>query len=255
MKIDKKKISDSFSKSAESYDRHAVLQRTMGEKLIDRLNGDFQKILDIGSGTGLLSQLLLEHGNTVLAIEPNDEMRAAAERRLNRHPGFRSLRATAEDTTLPDDSVDCVCAGQALHWFDLPRARAEFARILKPGGFCFFVWNWRNPSRSALIRDLEDLLHRFSPEYADLKMPDEIESDVAAFFDPGGFRRCCLTIAQDLDFAGLRGRVLSCSFMPLPGEPDYAPLLPELRDLFDRHQQAGRVRLEYETLLYYGRLI
>src|SRR5207253_7675203 len=92
-------------------------------------------IADLGSGTGLLTELFLKHGNPVFGLEPNLEMRVAGERVLAKYPKFTSLSATAEATTLPDESVDMITAGQAFHWFDREKARPEFVRILKPGGW------------------------------------------------------------------------------------------------------------------------
>jgi ubiquinone/menaquinone biosynthesis C-methylase UbiE len=89
-------------------------------------------VADVGSGTGILSELFLENGDNVLGIEPSREMREAGERRLGRHPRFTSVPGTAEATTLDDASVDFVTAGQAFHWFEPERARTEFSRILKP---------------------------------------------------------------------------------------------------------------------------
>ena len=82
-------------------------------------------IADVGSGTGISTELFLQNGNTVFAIEPNPEMRAAAERLLGGRPNFHSVRGTAEATTLPDGSVDCVVAAQAFHWFDPEKTRVE----------------------------------------------------------------------------------------------------------------------------------
>jgi SAM-dependent methyltransferase len=101
------------------------------------------KIADIGSGTGFLSEHFLRNGNDVFGVEPNEPMRRAAERDLAQYPKFHSIAATAEQTTLPAGQFAFVVAGQAFHWFDAPRARAEFQRILKPGGQVILVWNER----------------------------------------------------------------------------------------------------------------
>jgi len=92
-------------------------------------------IADIGSGTGIATALFLRNGNPVFAVEPNREMRVAAEEQLHARPGFQSVQGTAEATTLPAASVDCVVAAQAFHWFDPVKTQAEFRRILKPGGW------------------------------------------------------------------------------------------------------------------------
>src|SRR6185369_15504543 len=92
-------------------------------------------VADIGSGPGILTRLFLENGNLTLGVEPNEGMRAAAERLLKRFHNFRSVNGTAEATGLPGASVDVVTVGQAFHGFNAEAARAEFKRILKPGGY------------------------------------------------------------------------------------------------------------------------
>src|SRR4051812_35067235 len=63
-------------------------------------------VADIGSGTGILAEVWLKHGNPVFAVEPNGPMREAAERLLTAYPAFTSVPGTAEATTLADHSVD-----------------------------------------------------------------------------------------------------------------------------------------------------
>ena len=85
-------------------------------------------IADIGSGTGILSELLLKNGNRVVSVEPNREMRETSEQLLGKYSRSTSVNGTAEEITLADCSVDFITAGQAFHWFDRERARKEFAR-------------------------------------------------------------------------------------------------------------------------------
>jgi 16S rRNA A1518/A1519 N6-dimethyltransferase RsmA/KsgA/DIM1 with predicted DNA glycosylase/AP lyase activity len=72
-------------------------------------------IADIGAGTGILTKLFLDNGNVVYAVEPNQEMRIAAEHLLAASPNFKSIHGQAEQTTLGDRSVDCITVGQAFH--------------------------------------------------------------------------------------------------------------------------------------------
>src|SRR5258706_250994 len=98
-------------------------------------------IADIGFGTGIFTRMLLENGNTVFGIEPNQEMREAGARLLSGFPGFRGSAGTAEKTTLENQSAEFITAAQAAHWFDREPARREFLRILKPGGGLGLLWN------------------------------------------------------------------------------------------------------------------
>src|SRR5215831_7985873 len=123
-------------------------------------------IADVGSGSGLLSKLFLDFGNTVYGVEPNAEMRAAGEEFLRGYANFKSTAASAEATTLPSDTVDFVAAGQAFHWFKQPAAREEFHRLLKAGGRAIIVWNERLIEDTAFLRDYQALLLRFGTDYS-----------------------------------------------------------------------------------------
>ena len=115
-------------------------------------------IADIGSGTGILSELFLKNGNRVFGIEPNAPMRGAGEKILERYSNFTSINGAAEATTLSDNTVDFVVAGQAFHWFDQRCARAEFSRILKPSGWVILLWNERRIDSTPFLRAYEQML-------------------------------------------------------------------------------------------------
>jgi SAM-dependent methyltransferase len=211
-------------------------------------------VADIGSGTGISTRPLLENGNVVYGIEPNGPMRLAAERLLASFANFRSLDATAETTTLPDASMDLILAAQAFHWFDRPRARAEFARILRPAGHLVLVWNERRLDATPFLREYEDLLNRYATDYAKVRHENVDDAALAAFFAPATRAIREFPNAQHFDYAGLESRLLSSSYTPAATDPRRAPMLAELRDIFDRHQQGGRVTFEYATRAHYGRL-
>jgi hypothetical protein len=150
--------------------------------------------------------------------------------------------------------VDFAVAGQAFHWFDRRKARAEFGRIVQPGGWVALVWNERERETNAFVHGYEQLLQRYkgpNQRVDHVAIPQEV---FAEFFGPGGFQVKTFPYFQELDYAGLEGRLLSSSHTPEPGHPNYAPLLAELRKLFDAAQVNGLVRLEYTTTIYYGHL-
>ena len=210
-------------------------------------------IADAGSGTGILSEMFLRRGNRVFGIEPNREMRAAGDRLLAPYPNFSSVDATAESTTLVNASVDFITAGQAFHWFDRERARAEFARILKPGGWVVLVWNGYRVETSPMMADYQNLVLRYGTDY-DAVRREVITCDVENFYAPSVCKCARFEFQQIFDYPGLEGRLLSSSFAPEPGHPDYKPMLRELRKIFDDHQKDGQVVFHYETELYYGQL-
>jgi SAM-dependent methyltransferase len=208
-------------------------------------------VADLGSGTGLSARLFLEDGNVVLGVEPNAAMRQAAERLLAGWPGFRSVAGTAEATTLDAGSVDLVVAAQAFHWFDPDATRAEVVRILKPGGWAALLWNTRTGS-TPFLREYDALLVRFGTDYQRIRH-DRIGDHVLARFFGSAVLRHAVSNPQSLDLESLTGRLLSASYTPPAGHPDREPMLRGLEALFQRYEEDGRVRFEYETRLYLGR--
>jgi SAM-dependent methyltransferase len=208
-------------------------------------------IADIGSGTGLLAELFLRHGNRVLGVEPNAQMREAGERLLAGYARFMSVPGSAEQTELPAACVDLVVAGQAFHWFDAARARVEFARILRAERWVVLAWNVRRVDTTPFLRGYDALLHACSPEYAAVVQSHADEQRIAAFFAPSAFERSMLGNAQVLDWESLVARHLSQSFVPQSG-PVHEAILRDLRTLFDGTQQDGKISFEYNCRMYYG---
>jgi SAM-dependent methyltransferase len=211
-------------------------------------------IADIGSGTGLLAELFLKNGNPLFGVEPNREMREAGERLLGSYPNFTSVDGTAEATTLRDGSVDMITAGQAFHWFDRQRARAEFARILRPAGWVALVWNERRAGTTPFLEAYERLLRSYSSEYETLNHRQVDHATIAAFFAPGRFSIASFENRQVFDYQGVKGRLLSSSYTPEPGHPQHQPMLDELAAIVEAHQVDGTVAFEYDTNVYFGQL-
>ena len=210
-------------------------------------------VADVGSGTGILSEQLLERGARVIGIEPNDAMRTAAESRLGAEPRFRSVAATAEATTLPGDSVDLWLAAQAFHWFDAPRARTEALRVLRTGGFAALLWNERPPEPGAFFGEYEALLRRHAPEYTTIAARRVDEASMREFLG-GTMQVARFANPQSLNYVGLEGRLLSSSYAPASGHPEHEPMLAGLRALFDRYSRDGEIVYPYETRVYHAQL-
>jgi SAM-dependent methyltransferase len=210
-------------------------------------------IADAGSGTGIFTRMLLENGMCVYGVEPNPEMRAASETALARYPGFRSVDGTAEATSLGDRRVDFVTAAQAAHWFDRDKARREFIRILKPGGWTVLLWNERQIDTTPFLREYERLLLTYGTDYQEIRH-ERTTAEIADFFAPAGFQSRVFENFQEVDYYGAEGRLLSSSYIPMAGDSKYELMISEMRRIFDSHHQNGRVRFEYLTRVYYGQL-
>ena len=211
-------------------------------------------IADIGSGTGLLAKVFLEAGYSVTGVEPNREMRQAGDQLLSAFPAFRSVEGAAEATNLPGDTFRLAVAGQALHWFDVPSARAEWVRILQPGGVAALIWNERYVE-TPFMRDVEALIDHYAAEMdSDGSIREAGRSRIPAFFAPSAFRLDEFPNSQRFGLEGLTGRIASCSFLPNAGDPRYDQMSRDLEAIFHRYENSGEVRFDYRTKVFHGRL-
>lgn len=251
-------MSDSVARFSNRADNYAKYRPGYPSGVMDILKNDCgltaaSIVADVGSGTGILSELFLRNGNRVIGIEPNAAMRQVADRLLREFPNFVSIDATAEATTLEASSVDFVTAAQAFHWFDRDQARKEFARILRPDGWVALIWNERRLDSSAFLRGYEELLLRHGTDYETVRH-ENVAGEIGRFFAPETFQLQSLENVQHFDFESLKGRTRSASYTPEPGSPNFELLFEGLERLFNRHQRGGIVDFEYDTTVYYGRL-
>jgi SAM-dependent methyltransferase len=268
-----------FSSRVENYIKY---RPGYPQAIIDLLRKECHLTTDaliaaIGSGTGKLTEVFLNYGYRVLGIEPDPEMRAAAEYVLGQYPTFTSIAASAEATELPDGSVDVITSGQAFHWFDRERVRKEFARILVPKGWVVLVWNRQKTAGTPFLvaleqfwqtyltreglrglatsQDLTLLLRATNPVYRWRLDPELISQElIAPFFGSDGFALETFENPQIYDFEGMKGRVLSAGSAPQVDHPRYAEMLEALTALFWTHQVDGTITIEQETCVYYGQL-
>ncbi len=244
-----------FGPRAGDYDRH---RPSYPAALFDELAAGPEglappaDVAEVGSGTGIFVEALLERGYRVFAVEPNVPMREVAERRLGGRPGFASVAGRAEATGLLDASVDLVVAAQALHWFARAEAAAELRRVARQPHRALFVWNVGDPDASPFMREYHALAGEFAPGTAFNAKPASFD-ELAAAYAPGAARRA-FRYGQPLDREGLVGRLRSAASAPKPGEPRDEAMCARLSALFDAHERGGEVTIDYLTLAYFGRL-
>ncbi len=211
-------------------------------------------LADIGCGTGKLAEIFLDAGYRVLGVEPNAAMRQAAQTALGRREGFSLHEGRAEATGLPSASVDAILVGQAFHWFEPVATRAEFRRILRrPAGLVALIWNDRDDANCPVLAEYERLLQKLVPAYADVERRGRGARPVEEFFAPAPVTESEIPHAQSLTWEGVRGRVLSASYVPRSG-PAHEALFAGLRQCFEQQAVNGLVELRYITRLYAGRL-
>lgn len=211
-------------------------------------------VADVGSGTGILAELFLREGCHVYGVEPNREMREAGESLLASYANFTSVDGRAEATALAAFSADLITAGQAFHWFERDKARMEFGRILRPGGYVLLVWNDRKTDVTPFHRAYDTLLEQAGIDYATVNHRNLEPAVIQSFFEPGTYRGATFPNEQHLDWEGLYGRCMSSSYVPAEGDEGHQAFVAGLRRVFQEHQVAGQVTIEYDTRAYCGQV-
>ena len=179
------------------------------------------------------------------------------------YPGFVSVDGTAETTGLQNASVDLIVAGQAFHWFDPVRTRTEFVRIARPGAVVgavarpsavvALIWNERLIG-SVFERGYEELILEYAGDYKTINHKNITDKQIGNFFRPQTFQLQVFENEQRFDFDGLKGRLLSSSYIPKEG-PRHGEMMEALAVFFERHAAGGQVRVGYETKVYTGNLL
>jgi SAM-dependent methyltransferase len=248
MKDPKERFSDRVEDYAKGRpDYPAALFETLGQYLPPP-----GSVADIGSGTGILSRQLLERGYEVWAVEPNSAMRARSETDLSTYDLYHSVAGSAEETQLSEQSVGLITVAQAFHWFDRPRCRLEFKRILRPAGFVAILWNQRPLDGDPFNQAYEETLSSLAPEYTKVGHRNITGEEINAFFAPQRVTFLTFPHAQLVDREGLLRRVFSSSYVPNAGAPGFDEMKAACNVLFDQFQQAGILTVRYETQLYIG---
>jgi SAM-dependent methyltransferase len=219
--------------------------------LVDGLGiGPGRRVVDLAAGTGKLTRLLVPTGADITAVEPSAAMRAELGRQV---PGVAVLDGTAEALPLADASVDADTVGQAFHWFDVPRATAEIARVLVPGGRLGFVWNERDTSAEPWVAELSRLI-RWDHRH-EVGVPLNVELDWRTIFAERGvgfgpLERFDTTYRQELDVDTLVQRVLSTSYIASAAVAEQQRIEAAVRSVTAGFPE--RFELPYITVAYRG---
>jgi SAM-dependent methyltransferase len=244
---------DSKQRFSDRVENYVKYRPSYPEEALDYLCGTVgfgadSAVADIGAGTGIFSRLISPRVDTVFAVEPNMPMRQAATAAQKEFNNIISVAASAEETALAGNSVDFVTAAQAFHWFDRPRCKAEFGRILKPGGLVVLIWN-----SDIFGDDYEEIQKTYSSDYKNHSKKNLTDKDYEAFFE-GPVNRATFKNGQVFDRGGFFGRVLSSSYSPLESDPRHELFMAAMSDYFARHEKDGIIALNYNNELYWGKV-
>ncbi|MCM3113883.1 class I SAM-dependent methyltransferase [Neobacillus sp. MER 74] len=248
------KSNDQFTGKAEVYAKYRPsYPPEYIEYIISKagLNED-SIIADIGSGTGILSGQLIDRGFTVIGVEPNDDMRTVAEQALKTDSRFISIKGTAENTSLTDNSINLVTVAQAFHWFDMEPFKLECQRILHQDGKVALVWNSRDGS-SDINKESAEVCQRYCPNFKGFSGGME-ETPIAfqQFFKDGKYDLKFFHNDLQFNLNGFLGRYLSASYSPKKTDEEYHPFLTALSNLFSRYSNSGQIVIPNITRSYLG---
>jgi len=207
-------------------------------------------IADVGSGTGISAKLFLDNGNTVYAVEPNRDMRQAAEGLLQGYNNFYLVDGSSENTTLKAESIDVIVAAQAFHWFDPEPTKEEFLKILKPEGYLVLLWNKRKRINTGFMGEYLNFIKR----YGKMEIEKTHDCVVPKFFNSRDLNKKDFSNSQHYNFERLKGELASFSYMPNEDHKDFVPMMVELENIFNKYNDNGKVVLEYETEVYYCKM-
>lgn len=211
-------------------------------------------VADIGSGTGIFTKQLLDLDCNVQAVEPNTDMRLQAENLLKSYKNFTSINATAENTTIKNNSVDFVTVAQAFHWFDQIKFKAECNRILKPNGKVFLIWNDVGADRrNAFCDKMDKVRYKYCPNFKGTSGGFKKELDNLNLFFNSTIEIKIFSNDLKFDCDSFIGRMLSSSYSLKKEDKSYIAFVKELEKLFFQFENNGNVTLPNDTKVYIGR--
>jgi ubiquinone/menaquinone biosynthesis C-methylase UbiE len=248
------KPTERFSDRVSNYIKY---RPSYPSELIDTLTSECHLssrsiIADIGSGTGKFSKLLLDRNYRVNSVEPNKEMREAAEYQFSKLSNFVSVEGESEKTNLENSSVDLITAAQAFHWFKREEARKEFERILKATGYVALIWNQRKLDLP-FQKEYEQMLREFATDYKAVNHMNLTIDDFADFYYPNEVSTYKFANTQHLDLVGFLGRMQSSSYTPKADTKEYDILIKVAENLFSKFENEGSISFDYEAFLYLGK--
>jgi ubiquinone/menaquinone biosynthesis C-methylase UbiE len=243
---------DAFGRTAREYE---LGRPEWPEELLDRVIADLglereATVLDLGAGTGKLTRALVPRFARVIAVEPDEAMRAVLEEVV---PGAESRAGSAQAIPLDDDEVDAAFSGEAFHWFAAPETIDELARVLRPGGGLAIFWNIFLDGEPPLPDEAEAVLDEALARGGVPGLPRVLSGqwrEPLAESRFGELREDELVREVVTDREGWIANMLSVSSIAHQPEEDRAALAERLRELVP----PGEIRRRYRTVAYWTRL-
>lgn len=235
---------------------YTVSRPSYAIELIDHLYinygiSELSIIADIGSGTGKFAKHLLERGSEVYCVEPNEDMRCAAENELREYTNFHSVQGNAENTMLEAGFVDYITTAQAFHWFDVKKFKQECSRIIKNRGKVFLIWNVRD-SADLLNQELHQIYSKYCPDFKGFSGGIEQDDPRIMEFFSGRYDYVSFDNPLHFDKEKFIARSLSGSYSLKDGDSEYEEYMEALIAVFNKHSNKGIVSIGNQSVAYIG---
>ena len=247
---------DKFTNKVEDYIKYRPsYPQEFIEYLIKGVGLNRDTILaDIGAGTGKLTKQLGDKVKKLFAVEPNLNMRTACQKYCSDLKNLTVTNGSAEDTALPNNSVDFITVAQAFHWFDRDKSKIEFKRILKEDGKVILVWNSK-VAESELVKETDMICRRICPDFKGFSGGNGTGSDVYSnFFKNASCEYKVFDNDQSLTLESYIGSGLSASYAPVTGDINYGVFIEALTELFNKYCKHGNLHIPVKTHSYVGEL-
>ncbi len=208
-------------------------------------------VADIGAGTGKFAAQILAYGTKVICVEPNDDMRYAAEKVLKQYKTVAFSAGDASHTLLPDASVDFITAAQSFHWFDTLQFQQESRRILKQGGKSVLIWNLRDMS-SSFNQECAAIYTKWCPRFQGFGGGiQENDSRISVYFkDQYNILEFNNPLVMDMET--FIARSLSGSYSLQQGDLGYEQYLNDLKTIYYKYAQADKIVMDNKSVAYWG---
>ncbi|KAI9267868.1 S-adenosyl-L-methionine-dependent methyltransferase [Sporodiniella umbellata] len=161
-----------YAKARPSYPKKSL------ERIANLLSAkEPKKILDLGAGTGIMTELLVKEGFDVTAVEPVQGMR---DRLCELLPQIQVIEGNSWSIPIESESQDAVVLAQCFHWFSDEKSLEEIHRILKPNGYMFLIWNMESKERAKWVADLRNEYEQYDlsvPQYRHGKWKNAFETE------------------------------------------------------------------------------
>lgn len=211
-------------------------------------------VADVGAGTGIHTKIIAEITDKIFAVEPDEEMLQECQVQLENKHKVKMVQRTAEDTGLPNASVDYITVAQAFHLFNREKSLNEFKRVLRPSGILVLLWNSKEHDNK-LFYDNEAVIKKYCPCYCrEVHARSFYEDSFKDCFTPISytFTRFHQDSTEFLDKQTFIMRTLSASYAITATDKNYDAMIEELGMVFERHATNGVVEVPQSTIIYSG---